>query len=75
MHIIQDLEVFLKHIEETIHTYFGNGRAAEEGKKAILIAIIAGSSPVIGSGTLIPVKSEKTTKEKEEPNIEEIENV
>ncbi len=53
MHIIQDLEGFLKHIEETIHTYFGNGRATEEGKDAVLAAIVAGGAPVI-TGMITP---------------------
>lgn len=43
MHIIQNIEEFIAKIESTVHEYFGNGRAAEEGKEAIKIVIAENS--------------------------------
>lgn len=56
MHIINDMEAFLKHIEETVHTWFGNGRAAEEGKEALKVAILEYLKAPAEASIIVPVE-------------------
>ena len=63
MLIINNEQEFLKVIGETIHTWFGNGRAAEEGKEAILKTILTLGAPVI-TGKLEKIEEQPQVKPK-----------
>lgn len=53
MHIIEDIEGFLKEIEQTVYHWFGTGITGEQGKDAIKAVICAHAIPV-GAGPAIP---------------------
>lgn len=81
MHVINDIEAFYEEIKETVYHWFGTGINGENGKEAINLVILNHASPII-TGTLTPVKEEKTKKAKKEeleiipqilPNSTEIE--
>ena len=73
MHIIQDLEAFIKEMEDTVYAWFGTGINGEQGKDALKAVIDTHVSPVI-TGTLTrveaPIPDEQPDAQIPEPTIE-----